>query len=322
MKKTILFAAAVAASLFAGAATRVDALRAKLASRDRDYVFVAMHRGDWRNFPENSKGAILSCIALGADIVELDVRRTKEGRFVLMHDNKIDRTTTGKGLVSELTVPELKKFKMKMDGKPTKYDILTLEEALELTRGKILFNVDKFTEHPHEILDALAAAGALKEVIVKSLHSPEKAKELFGDYWPRVESGEILYMPVIQFCWGKHEKARKDLPLWIATEPRTTSMYEMCFDNAKDTETLKKILAAPGRPRIWINTMWDSLAAGNGEYRSAKNGQSMPAGMLAPDKTWGWAIDAGATMIQTDCGAELLLWLERKGLHKLGGRQQ
>ena len=56
--------------------TRTAAIRRKLLSNDRNYVFVAMHRGDWRNFPENSKGAILSSIALGADIVELDVHMT------------------------------------------------------------------------------------------------------------------------------------------------------------------------------------------------------------------------------------------------------
>ena len=317
MKRLLLSVALAAAAFAACGATRTELLRAKLASADRDYVFVAMHRGDWRNFPENSKDAILSCIALGADIVELDVRMTKEGRFVLMHDNKIDRTTTGKGLVSQLTVPQLKKFKMKFNGKATKSEILTLEEALELTRGKILFNVDKFTEHPHEILDALAAAGALKEVIVKSLHSPEDAKKLFGEYWAKVESGEILYMPVVQYCWGRHEKARKDFPLWLATEPRANSMYEMCFDNMKDTAVLKELLAAPGKPRIWINTMWDSLAAGHGEYHSAL-GAGFPAGALDPENTWGWAVGAGATMLQTDCGAELILWLERKGLHSLG----
>ena len=90
--------------LFATAfgATRTEAIREKLMSGDRDYVFVAMHRGDWRNFPENSKGAILSSIRLGADIVELDVHMTKDGRFILNHDNTFDRTTTGKGKVHDL----------------------------------------------------------------------------------------------------------------------------------------------------------------------------------------------------------------------------
>ena len=77
MKLRIIIAAMVAALTAASfGATRTEALRAKFLSDDREYVFVAMHRGDWRNFPENSRSAILSAIALGADIVEIDARRT------------------------------------------------------------------------------------------------------------------------------------------------------------------------------------------------------------------------------------------------------
>ena len=123
--------------------TRTELIREKLLSNDRNYVFVAMHRGDWRNFPENSKDAILSCIALGADIVELDAQMTKDGHFVMLHDGSLDRTTNGKGRVKDLTLEEIKQFKLKSnqggkDAKVTDYDILTLEEALELTKGKIL----------------------------------------------------------------------------------------------------------------------------------------------------------------------------------------
>ena len=55
MKTIIAALAVIIAGSFFGA-TRTDAIREKLVSGDRDYVFVAMHRGDWRNFPENSKG--------------------------------------------------------------------------------------------------------------------------------------------------------------------------------------------------------------------------------------------------------------------------
>jgi glycerophosphoryl diester phosphodiesterase len=93
--------------------TKTEEIRAKLASADREYVFVAMHRGDWRNFPENSKGAILSSIRLGADIVELDVQKTKDGRFVLNHDDSLERTTTGEGNVGDFTLAEIKQLKMR-----------------------------------------------------------------------------------------------------------------------------------------------------------------------------------------------------------------
>lgn len=286
------------------AATRTEQIREKLLSSDRNYVFVAMHRGDWRNFPENSKGAILSSIALGADIVELDVQRTKDGRFILNHDSTLDRTTTGKGKVSEYTLDEIKKFRMRdAKGKATDYEILTLEEALELTRGKIIMNIDKFTAHPREILDAVAAVGALNEVLVKSLHDPDDARKFFGPYWKDVESGTLLYMPVIQFCWKKHKKAAHDLPLWLAKEPRKASMYEICIDAPKYATEFSKVTNAKGSPRLWVNTMWDNLDAGHGDKRA----------LLDPEANWGWVLDQGATMIQTDYAAELIVWLMRKG---------
>ncbi len=306
--KTRIAALAVVMAVSLFGATRTDAIREKLLSDDRNYVFVAMHRGDWRNFPENSKGAILSSIQLGADIVELDVHMTKDGRFVLNHDKTIDRTTTGKGMVHDLTLAEIKQFKMRdKNGNPTDYDVLTLEEALELTRGKILVNIDKFTKHPKEILDAVAAVGALKEVLVKSTHEPDDARRFFGAYWKDVESGEILYMPVIQFCWKKHKKAAHDLPLWLAEEPRKASMYEICADKPEYAGAFADVIKAKGAPRLWINTMWDSLSAGHGDERA----------LLDPDANWGWVLEQGASMIQTDYAAELLVYLMRKGRRSL-----
>lgn len=304
MKMKILAMAAMFAGALSGA-TRTDAIREKLASGDRDYVFVAMHRGDWRNFPENSKGAILSAIRLGADIVELDVHRTKDGRFVLNHDTSLDRTTTGKGRVSDRTLAEIKTLKMlDRDGKPTGFEVLTLEEALELTRGKILVNIDKFTKHPREILEAVDAAGALKEVLVKSTLPVEKVKDVFGPYWAKVESGELLYMPVAHVGQsGKNYRAfeKSVFPGYLAIEPRKSSMYEMCFNDPADVpDAVSRI---PAGARIWVNTLWDSL--------SAKHSDA--AALIDPGANWGWWLDKGATMIQSDYAAELIVWLAAKG---------
>ena len=300
--KIAALAVITACSLFG--MTRTEAIREKLMSQDRDYVFVAMHRGDWRNFPENSKGAILSAIRLGADIVELDVHMTKDGRFILNHDKTMDRTTTGRGAVHDLTLVEIKQFKMRdRNGTPTDYDVLTLEEALELTRGKILVNIDKFTAHPREILDAVAAVGALKEVLVKSTHAPDDARRFFGEYWKAVESGELLYMPVIQFCWKHHAKAAHDLPLWIAEEPRKASMYEICADAPEYSAAFSQVLNAKGAPRLWVNTLWDELDVGNGDKRA----------LLDADGNWGWVLSQGATMLQSDYAAELIVYLMQKG---------
>jgi len=80
---------------------RTDTLLEKLNSADDSYVMVAAHRGDWTNAPENSLLAIKDAIEAGVDIVEIDVRITKDKALVLMHDRTIDRTTTGKGKLSK-----------------------------------------------------------------------------------------------------------------------------------------------------------------------------------------------------------------------------
>lgn len=304
-----LIAAAILLPSALFAETRTEKIRAKLASPDRDYVFVAMHRGDWRNFPENSKGAIISAINIGADIVELDVQMTKDGKFILNHDESLDRTTNAKGKVSDYTLAELKKFRMKKDGKLTGYKILSLEEALELTRGKIIVNIDKFVKHPKEILDAVKAAGATTEVLVKSEHTVEEAKELFGEHWADVESGKLLFMPITRFDLkrDKDVKAPRILETWLSVEPRACSMYEVCINKAAQEKILKKVPAGKGAPRLWLNTMWDNLSAGHGDIKALED----------PEAHWGWALRQGATMLQTDCGAELILYLQRKGRRNL-----
>lgn len=309
MKKVMMavFAATFAAMLFG--ATRTEALRAKFLSDDREYVFVAMHRGDWRNFPENSRSAILSAIALGADIVEIDVRRTKDGRLVLMHDANVDRVTNGHGAVADMTQEELQSLRFVKDGKTTDEGILTLEDALELTKGRILVNIDRFTEHPQEILAVVSAAGATKEVIVKSTESPEATKALLGEYWPLVESGDLIFMPVVQFCWSHHAHAAEIFPKWLAEEPRKSSVYEICFDDAAIVApVLGELRKAPNAPRLWLNAMWDDLSAEHSDRRA----------LLDPATNWGWCLREGATLIQTDCGAELILYLTRNGRHSLG----
>lgn len=285
--------------LFGG--TRSQAIREKLLSGDRDYVFVTMHRGDWRNFPENSKGAILSSIRIGADIVELDVHRTKDGRFILNHDTTLDRTTTGTGKVADLTLAEIKKLKMRdRRGRPTEYDVLTLEEALELTRGRILVNLDKFSRHPREMLDALAAVDAQREVLVKASFTADKAKALFGPHWAKVESGDLLYMPIVNPGKG----GDKVFASHLAMEPRKGSVYEMCFSDPSQVDApLRRLKSAPGAPRLWVNTLWDSISAKHSDKAALKD----------PDANWGWWLDRGVTVIQSDYVVELIDYLKKKG---------
>ena len=75
----------------------INDLIENLEDSNNKEIMVIAHRGDWRNAPENSIQAIKSCIDMGVDMVEIDVRETKDGHLVLMHDETIDRTTNASG---------------------------------------------------------------------------------------------------------------------------------------------------------------------------------------------------------------------------------
>lgn len=92
---------------------------------------VVAHRGASVEYPENTIEAFEAAIELGADAVEFDVRMTADGHAVVMHDPDVSRTTDGTGLVSEMTLDEIRTL-----GVPT------LEEALACLSGRAAADIE------------------------------------------------------------------------------------------------------------------------------------------------------------------------------------
>jgi glycerophosphoryl diester phosphodiesterase len=90
------------------------------------------HRGARAYEPENTLRSFRKALELGVDAVEFDVRRTRSGEIVVIHDAKVDRTTNGAGLVNELTLNEIKQLSTEKGEK-----IPTLEEALNYLGNKV-----------------------------------------------------------------------------------------------------------------------------------------------------------------------------------------
>ena len=138
---------------------------------------VVAHRGASVEQPENTIAAFEAAIDAGADAVEFDVRMTADGYAVVMHDPDVSRTTDGTGLVSEMTLEEIRKL-----GVPT------LEETLECLSGRVAADIEiknlpgqpDFTrdrepavEATLAALDAVAFAG---QVIVSSFNPASIAR--------------------------------------------------------------------------------------------------------------------------------------------------
>ena len=102
------------------------------------------HRGALRDAPENTLAAFWRALELGADGVELDVTLSADGKIVVIHDDTVDRTTGGRGLVSELTLAELKRLDAGSWFAPEFADarIPTLDEVLQALPAPARINIE------------------------------------------------------------------------------------------------------------------------------------------------------------------------------------
>ncbi len=100
-------------------------------------IQVVAHRGGaLLGPPENTLPAIEKAIEIGADLIEIDIRQTSDGHLVLMHDQTVNRTTHGRGRVSDLTLDQILALEIKHDGEGV-VRVPTLGEALRAMKGRI-----------------------------------------------------------------------------------------------------------------------------------------------------------------------------------------
>lgn len=127
----------------------------------RQQVLVIAHRGAHLQHPPNSLEAIRAAIELGCDYVELDVRQSRDGALVLMHDPHVDKTTDGEGAVADLTLADLRALRLD-NGEP----VPTFAEALACCAGKIGVYVDHKGGPDEEIVAQLREHGLLQHAVI------------------------------------------------------------------------------------------------------------------------------------------------------------
>lgn len=306
----LLLALAAAASSCApgtsGAENRAEAIAAEILSPGSDYVIVVSHRGDWRNFPENSIPAIESVIRMGADIVEIDIRMTKDSVLVLSHDATLDRCTDGTGLVSDHTFKEISELRLKRaHGQVTSsVRMPSLREALLCTRDRICVNIDKGYDYYGQVLALAEELDMVSQILIKGKKPLEQVKEDMAGY-----SRNLMYMPIIDL--GR-ESGQELLGVWMDSDT-VPPAYEICWE--EDDGTMEETAARIARQgsRVWVNTLWESLCGGPGNDDDSAYVSGDPA------KVYGRYLDAGVTMIQTDRPELLIDYLGSIGRHSLGG---
>ena len=278
--------------------TRAEILRDRILKGDTTQVLVVAHRGDWRYAPENSIAAIEHSIAIGVDVVEVDLQLTRDSVLILMHDGTLNRTTTGKGRISEWPLDSIKTLKLKSGcGIKTKETVPTLEEALLAAKGKVLINLDKADRYFDLVVPVLEKTGTARQIIMKGSKSAPDVLSLYGQYLD-----DILYMPVVYLA---REHAQEMMDGYM--DQLKPCAYELVYD--EDSNPLPKQLrqSLSGKALLWYNTLWDTICGGHDDDMALKD----------PDAAYGYLIDTlGARIIQTDRAELLLKYLQNRKLHE------
>ena len=271
---------------------------AELHDPTSKYVLVASHRGDWRNWPENSIPAIESVIRMGVDIMELDLKLTRDSVLVLCHDHTINRTTSGKGRVCDITYDSIQRCVLRTGHNvKTSWRMPTLREALAVCKDRIVVNIDQGYEYYDLALAIAEELGVTDQLLIKGKRPAEVVAAKFAEY-----PHNMMYMPIIDILKPKGQA--------LFAEYREKGIvplaYEICWDRpAPEVETCMREVVAGGS-KLWVNSLWASLCGGLDDDR-AFDGD--------PAAVYGKLVDMGATMIQTDRPELLISYLRSRGLH-------
>jgi len=267
-----------------------------IANPGRRCAIVA-HRGIWNDAPENSLLSIKRAIEAGYDIVEIDVRRTIDGEFVLMHDDTLERMAGIDRRPEEMTLKELTSLVLRnrdggSDNILTTEKLPSLREVFELTNDRIYIHLD--IKHRAIIPEVLAFA---REMGV------EKQVDFWADLKTELDLAWIRAnitlhdVPFIARTHLEHADWMHQLKLVFELRPL---ICEVSFRELSQVEAVQPRFQDAGIT-LWVNTL-DAVAS---------PGFTDSAALEDPDGVWGRLLRAGFSAIQTDEMAALDAYLER-----------
>ncbi|OAN57560.1 glycerophosphodiester phosphodiesterase family protein [Sphingomonas sp. TDK1] len=273
-------------------------------------LIVVAHRGCHRAAPysglglapENSFAALDQCVALGVEVMETDVRRTRDGYLVMVHDETVDRTTDGHGKVSDLTLAQIKALHLRQDmggaAQPfTGQTVPTLAEMLAHAKDRILLNLDVKDAIYGEVVAEVARAGLQDGVVVKTFAGAGSLPLASISPYDLVPFAVI---PVSGDGSGVDVPAIVDAQMAGRRRPIAIELPYLAEARLAPIAARTRALGV----RLWVNTLFDGFVLG---------GFSDLDALRDPEAVWGRLCGAGVSIVQTDEPAALIRYRGRAG---------
>ncbi len=305
---------------------RTDAIleRFQHANQWRDHIMVVAHRGGVRENgrivrAENSLAAIEAAIALGAEMVELDIQKTSDNIYVVLHDSWLDRTTTCKGRLIERSLADLASCRLIVEGTGavTEETVPTLRQALAAARGRVLVNIDNKLQLADlkPIVAVARELGMEDQIIVKqNLWNRDKVAEavtLIDDlgqgarFMPIIADDAVKDVGFIETATKAVSADAAEMIAWRREAGAVTADGGLLFG------ARARAVAARGDWHLWVNTY--AIVNKPAGYLSGGRGDELATIAANPSETFGFWAERGATIIQTDEPKAAIEWLTANG---------
>lgn len=262
-------------------------------------ILIAAHRGTFGgNIPCNTMASYEIALKQGADVIEVDVEMSADGKLFIFHPGKESAHLNLQRSISGMTAEEISRLRyVNYDRDETQFGLNTFDEVLEAFKGRCYINVDKFWGHPKEIYEAIKKHNMTEQIIVKSRPSEQVFTVL------RELAPELPFLAVVNEVHPLHEQLMNCGINYLGAEV----LFELDDSPVASPEFIE--MMHRDRKLLWVNSIiYDykqQLTAGHSDDTAL---------CLNMDLGWGWLAKRGFDFIQTDWTGMLVSYLEEKKL--------
>lgn len=249
---------------------------------------ICAHRGvSGGNIPCNTTAAFAGALAQGADMIELDVSKSRDGEFFVFHPGMERAHLRSDTLIADMDSSAVRGLRfVNQDDTVTQFGVERLDDVLDFLKGKCYVNVDKFWTDVPGISEVIRKVGVSEQVVVKSGFN-EKAFRLLRDC-----AKDFMYMPIVRHSDDVTQRL-------IDGGVRCVGAEVLFDDESAPVASEEYIASMHGRGLLlFVN----AIVYDHNEVLSAGHNDDVSVAG-SPDAGWGWLLDRGFDIIQTDwCG--------------------